>query len=424
MNEMIRKSVFSAIAALAIGSTAALAGDISEPVTFTKDILPILQENCQNCHRPSGANLSGMVAPMSFMDYKETRPWAKAIAKAVETRDMPPWLATEATHDIFKNERVLSEDEIALISTWAKTGAKRGNPADAPAPVEWEENEGWTIGEPDLIVDFPEPFWVEDDVQDLYQNISIELTKEMLPEDRYIKGIQYKPTSEVVHHIIGYASSPGAEDGDGVGRRQLGGMAPGTDPNMLPAGYGILLEAGSTVTLQMHYHKEPGPGTGAWDSSQMALVFQDEEVTHPITIEPISYGPFEIPPHQNAWRVGARKTFENPIIMTSLMPHMHLRGTAAKYIAHYPDGSTELLLDVPKYDFNWQTDYFYKEPKRLPAGTSIEVEMHFDNSEDRASFTNINPGRSVRFGGPTTDEMDLMWMTYSEEEDDGEEAGD
>lgn len=423
---MIRKFILCGIAACVIGTTASFAGgDITGPVTFTKDVLPILQENCQNCHRPAGANLSGMVAPMSFMNYQETRPWAKAIAKAVETRDMPPWFATEATHGLFRNERGLSEDEIALISHWAKSGAKRGNPSDAPAPVEWIDSEGWTIGEPDLILDFPEPFFVEDDVQDLYQNISIEITAEMLPEDRYIKSIQYKPSSEVVHHIIGYATSPGSGGGDGIGRRQLGGMAPGTDPNMLPTGFGILLEAGSTITMQLHYHKEAGPGTGTWDSSQMALVFQDEEVTHPITIEPISYGPFEIPPYQKAWRVGARKTFEHSIIMTSLMPHMHLRGTAAKYVAHYPDGTTEVLLDVPKYDFNWQTDYFYKEPKRLPAGTSIEVEMHFDNSEDRAAFTNINPGRSVRFGGPTTDEMDLMWMTYATiKDDEGDEAGD
>lgn len=426
---MMRKLLYSGVATCVIGTSAAFAGgDITDPVTFTKDILPILQENCQTCHRASGANLSGMVAPMSFMNYQETRPWAKAIAKVVESREMPPWKATSATHGVFKNERVLTDDEIALIGHWAKTGAKRGNPDDAPAPVEWKDTEGWSIGEPDLVIDFPEPFWVEDDVRDLYQNIEVVLTKEMLPEDRYIKGIQYKPSSEVVHHIIGYSSAPEAEtngDGDRLGRTQLGGMAPGTDPNMLPAGFGILLKAGSKITLQMHYHKEAGPGTGSWDSSQMAMVFHDEEVSHPITIEPIAYGNFEIPPHQKAWRVGARETFEKPIIITSLMPHMHLRGSAAKYVAHYPDGTTETLLDVPQYDFNWQIDYFYKEPKYIPAGSSIEVEMHFDNSEDRASYTYIDPNRAVKFGGPTTDEMDLMWMTYSTVEDEKtDEAGD
>lgn len=430
---MMRKSLISGAVACLMGATMAVAAD--GPVTFTKDVLPILQENCQNCHRPSGANMSGMVAPMAFMNYQETRPWAKAIAKAVETRDMPPWLATEATHGVFKNERGLTEAEVATITEWVKTGAKRGNPADAPAPVEWKDTGGWTIGEPDLILEFPEPFFVEDDVQDLYQNIEIQLTKEMLPEDVYVKAIQYKPGSEVVHHIIGYATaeSMGDEDieegerrgGDRFGRTQLGGMAPGTDPNMLPAGFGIPLKAGSVVTMQMHYHKESGPGTGKWDSSQMGIVFQEGEVTHPVTIEPIAYGNFEIPPHQKAWRVGARETFEKPIIVTSLMPHMHLRGAAAKYTAYYPDGSTELLLDVPKYDFNWQIDYFYKEPKYLPAGSSIEVEMHFDNSEDRAAFTEINPNRAVRFGGPTTDEMDLMWMTYTVlDEEDKTEAGD
>jgi len=417
---MIRKSLIGGFAMCLMGAPLAFAAGA---VTFTKDVLPILQENCQNCHRPTGANLSGMVAPMSFMNYQETRPWAKAIAKAVETRDMPPWLATEATHGVFRNERILTEDEIATISQWVKSGAKRGNPADAPAPVEWGD-QVWSIGEPDLVIDFPEPFFVEDEVEDLYQNIEIVLTKEMLPEDRYIRALQYRPGSEAVHHIIGYSSSPDAEGGDRMGRQQLGGMAPGTDPNVLPDGFGILLKVGSTITQQMHYHKEPGAGTGVWDNSQLAIVFQKEEVTHPITIEPVAYGNFEIPPHQKAWKVGARKTFENPIIVTSLMPHMHLRGTAARYFAHYPDGSKELLLDVPVYDFNWQTDYFYKEPKHLPAGSSIQVEMFFDNSEDRAAFTEINPGRAVRFGGPTTDEMDLMWMTYTEVTDDDTEAGD
>jgi hypothetical protein len=423
----MKKLVLSGIGMGLVGATAAFAGNVPDQVTFTKDVLPILQESCQVCHRPAGANLSGMVAPMSFMSYQETRPWAKAIAKVVETREMPPWKATPATHGVFKNERVLTEDQIAIIEKWAKTGAQRGNPEDAPAPVEWEDNAGWTIGEPDLILEFPEPFWVEDDVRDLYEDIEIQLTKEMLPEDVYVKAVQYKPGSEVVHHIIGYATAERSRDGDRedgerrggdrLGRTQLGGMAPGTDPNMLPSGFGIPLKAGSVVTLQMHYHKEAGPGTGAWDSSQMAIVFQEGEVTNPVNIEPIAYGNFEIPPFQKSWRVGAREHFDKPIVITSLMPHMHLRGAAAKYVAHYPDGTEELLLEVPQYDFNWQIDYFYKEPKKLPAGSAIEVEMRFDNSEDRASYTYIDPSRAVRFGGPTTDEMDLMWMTYSEIDD-------
>lgn len=147
----------------------------SGPVTFYQDVLPIVQEKCQNCHRPNGANLGGMVAPMAFQSYRETRPWAKA----VESRKMPPWHASPEQHGLFKNERTLSEDEIATIVSWARSGAKRSNPADAPEKKVWPDTRAWLIGEPDLIVRPDEAFYVEDGVEDLYVYLKTTMTDEM-----------------------------------------------------------------------------------------------------------------------------------------------------------------------------------------------------------------------------------------------------
>ena len=405
-----------------LGTMASPAWAAGEQVTFTKDILPILQENCQACHRPSGQNMSGMIAPMSLVTYQEVRPWAKAIAKAVENKVMPPWHADETTHGQFFNERTLSAEEIATIVAWVNQRAPRGNPKDAPEPIEWQE--GWLMGEPDVVLDFGEPFFVNDDVQDLYHNVTRALTEEMLPEDSWVQKIEFKPGSEVVHHIIAYAAVSGSyepdEDTDVEAdeefqgsRVMLGGLAPGTDSGDFPDGFGIPLKKGSEMTFAMHYHKEAGPGTGQWDNSVLALKFSDKPVTHDLIITTIAHGAFEIPPYNGHWVVSGAKTFEEDILLLSLMPHTHLRGVETSYTAFYPDGTTEELLHTPKYDFNWQTQYAYKEPKLIPAGTRIEFEIVYDNSQENADRVGFDPSRAIHFGGPTTDEMDLGWHTYA-----------
>ncbi len=406
------RGILTGSAALVLAGAVQLSAGAEERVTFTKDILPILQENCQTCHRPSGTNLSGMIAPMSLMTYEEVRPWAKAISKAASEKVMPPWHAAEEFHGVFSNERTLRQEQIDTLVAWAGQRAPRGNPKDAPEPLSFSES-GWNFGEPDLIVDFPEPFFVPDDIQDLYHNVNTKLSEAQLPEDRWIRSIEFKPGSEVVHHIIGHASAPGAAGGPGRG--MLGGNAPGADQAEWPEGYGILLKKGSTVTFALHYHKEAGPGTGRFDSSQIGLQFHpiDKPVTHPIEISTVSHGGFEIPPGHPFWKVGASRTFDEDTLLLNMLPHMHLRGTAARYTAFYPDGTSEVLLHVPEYDFNWQTGYGLKEEKLLPAGTRIEMEMWFDNSSDRAEYTGINPERAISFGGPTTDEMDLAWITVT-----------
>jgi mono/diheme cytochrome c family protein len=395
--------MFLRISVMALCAAAPLSSAMAAgPVTFTKDVLPILQENCQDCHRPDGANLGGMVAPMAFMSYQETRPWAKSMAKAVSEKAMPPWDASPAMHGLFANERVLTQEQIDTIVTWAKTGAKRGNPADAPEPRVFEDTGDWSIGKPDLVVSMPEPYFVKDDVEDIYVNFHDALTAAELPEDRWMKAIEFRPGSSVVHHII---SNP------------LGGIAPGNDPTVYPEGYSVKLRKGTNVSFEMHYHKEAGPGTGAWDQSKAAIIFYPEgyQPEHEIRMSMLGNFRFQIPAGDPNYTEYAKDTFDRSVEILSFTPHMHLRGKSAQYVAQYPDGNKEMLLDVPEYDFNWQTTYWYKEPKILPPGSSVELAMAWDNSANNPY--NPDPTRSVRFGEPTTDEMFFGFMYYAFEEE-------
>ena len=392
-----------AAGAIFMAATPSMADDAAPArVSFYKDVLPILQENCQTCHRPGGTSVSGMVAPMAFMSYREVRPWAKAVANQVQARLMPPWGAALAHEGTFQDERILTDQEIAILVKWAQTGGAAGNPSDAPDPIEWDTSGGWSIGEPDIIVKMTEPYFVEDDVQDQYITFNVTITREQLPEARYMKATQIISGSEAVHHVIA---------------RPLGGMAPGTGPTITPQGFERILQPDTTVGFQMHYHKESGPGTGVWDQSYIGVVFHPEDADLQIKYR-LGGGPanvgnmsFEIPPGHGDWAVGAAHTYTQDTLILSYMPHMHLRGKALVYTAYYPDGTTEVLLDVPRYDFNWQNVYRYQEEKWIPEGTRIEVMAHFDNSEERASSVGFNSERALRFGGPTTDEMMLGWLS-------------
>lgn len=410
---MKRVFLFSSLIALtAIQSATA---EVPEKPTFTKDVLPILQQNCVECHREKPISVSGMIAPFALTNYQEVRPWAKAIARAVDDKYMPPWFADENFHGVFRNERSLSEDEVATITRWVEQGAKRGNPNDAPEPIEFSTEEWW-LGEPDLIVPLPEKIWVSDDVEDWQPMINVTLTEEQLPEDRWIKTIEAQADSPAVHHIVVYSTNPHqkprTEAGGALGYGNIGGLAPGAEPAFLQDGYGILLQKGATLRISMHYHKEPGPGTGSWDQSRLGFFFYDKDAdVTPINIEPIGDLQFEIPAYAEEHVVTAKHTFDRPFEILNYLPHMHLRGSAAKYTATYPDGTMETLLQISRYDYNWQLYYEYPEPKQFPAGTTIQVDLTFDNSENNAS--NPDPTVPVRFGPSTTDEMALGWMYYS-----------
>ncbi len=411
----MRSTLVTLLALALIVVAPTFAASTTEAPTFHKDIEPILQHNCQGCHRPEGSELGGMIAPMSLMSFEEVRPWARSIAREVQAREMPPWFASDATHGVFSNERVLTDEQIAKVVDWARAGAPKGDVADAPPPREFANYDGWSF-EPDLVIDLAEPFWIEDDVVDLNISLKTEpLTEEMLSEPRWIAQLEFKPGSTAVHHIIGSKMAAEAETPGASG--MIGGIAPGTEPVALKAGTGRLLLPGTQIYFQMHYNKEPGEGTGLWDNSQMAVKFhpRDMKIDRIVEWEAIGNRDFEIPPGVEEWEVGASKIFEHDTTLYSLLPHMHLRGKYASYTAFYPDGTEELLLEVPRYDWNWQTNYEYREPKFLPAGTRVEVVMTFTNTEERNAATalELDTTRPVRFGGPTTDEMMLGFLDYA-----------
>ena len=414
MKAWTKRLTIVAISALIAGFTApAGAGDDapSGRVTFYKDVLPVLQQNCQICHRPGGDNIAGMVAPMSLVTYREVRPWAKAIATNVQARKMPPWFASTQTHGIFENERTLTGGEIATLVKWASTGAVTGNPGDAPEPLTFEDTGGWQAGQPDLIIQIPEEYPVPDEADDHYVSFQTLITEDQLPADRWLRSVEWMSGSEVVHHIVGSAT---ARLPDGRMQRDgLGSTAPGEEPMIFPEGYAKKLYAGSTINFSMHYHKEPGPGTSVLDRSSVGFRFwkaDDPPIRHEVFRNGIG-GSYEIPPYHPNWQVGASRTFAEDTTIISLHPHMHLRGKDARYVAFYPDGTVEELLYVPRWDFNWQTDYLYAEPKRLPAGTRVEFTVHYDNST--ANPSNPDPSVAMGFGGRTTDEMMIGFINYT-----------
>jgi hypothetical protein len=415
------------IALIAVAASAT-AVNAQEKPTFYRDILPVLQENCQECHRPAGTNYGGMVAPMSLMTYEETRPWVKSMVKQVVSREMPPWDAALEHVGTFRNERVLTQDEIDLIQRWADSGAPRGNPADAPAPREFRNSDGWMIGEPDLVVPMPEPFHVSDDVDDLYAAFYVDLTEEQLPRDRWITAFQCKPGSTIIHHFNCHLLAPvdgklpptqgfpDTEKGEiapqGAGQ-YIGGVSSGTDANVYPPGFGRELAKGSRVTFDIHYHKEPGPGTGVTDLSHIGFKLSDEPPERVLGGAGTQFFfNIEIPPGAKDYQLGPLQyTYFQDTDIIGLMPHMHMRGARAKFEAFYPDGTSEVLLHVPNYDFAWQTVYYFNEFKRLPAKTRLEFTAWYDNSEEMAEERGFDHTQTVTYGQKSTDEMMMGFVT-------------
>ena len=400
------KRIFSMIpiAALfvapAFGAAATDAGQAAP--TFYADVLPVIQQNCQVCHRENGSNLGGMVAPMAFTTYQDTRPWARSIARQVSAGDMPPWHASPELDGVFANERLISAGDRDILVRWASTGAAAGDVADAPPAIEWQETGGWSIGEPDLVLDMGEDYLVKDDVEDEYVYFNTQLATDQLTTPRWIKAIEFRPGSTAVHHII---------------TRPLGGIAPGNTPTINNDGFATRLDPGAKLTWQMHYHKEPGAGTAVSDRSSVAIRFYPEgyEPEHVVLNDPLTRFDFEIPAGASDYANTVTTKFERDSILLGYTPHMHLRGKAARYVAKYPDGSEELLLDVPEYDFNWQTTYEYPaEGKRIPAGTEIELTMWWDNSSENPF--NPDPTEPVRFGEPTTSEMMFGFVSWADAE--------
>jgi hypothetical protein len=385
--------------------------------TFYRDILPLLQENCNTCHR------AGEIAPMAFGDYKSTRPWAKSIRQSVSTRRMPPWFA-DPKHGEFANSRALKQDEIDRIMAWVDAGAPEGNRKDAPAARQFTE--GWSIPAPDLVVEMPKPFTIPATGKVDYQYIVIPMG---LTEDRWVQMAEARPAPEArsaVHHILAYIRDPEspwlrgeAEPGvpfappktmaNGRRRSDIGGMGnevltiytPGNVPDVFEPGRAKLVRAGSDLVLQMHY--TPNGKQAVTDRSKVGFVWAKEPPKQRVMTTAVMNDQFVIPPGAAAHRVDAEFPFRNPNQILSFFPHMHLRGRSFEYALKKPDGTREVLLRVPEYDFNWQLTYRLKTPVNVPAGSVLEGVALFDNSPNNRF--NPDPKAEVRWGEQSEEEM-------------------
>jgi mono/diheme cytochrome c family protein len=367
--------------------------------TFYRDVLPILQENCQSCHQEAGLNMGGMVAPFPLLTYEDAAPRARRIASAVRSGRMPPWSAAEWQHGMFEDERFLEASEKETIVAWTEAGTPAGDPADAPPTPDFVERAaasgGWSMGEPDLVLEFSEPYCMDDDLRDIYVNIPVQITEDMLPEDKWIESVEYR-NGPAVHHIIS----------------SVGGLVPGMSPHHYPEGYGRVFRAGPRqVMFNMHFNKEPGPGTALCTNIQAGIRFkhQGEVIRHITRGEELRIRGISIPAGDPSYSASLEYTFEEDVELKSFMPHMHLRGKAALYEVTYPDGRHETLLHVPKYDFNWQHTYDFREPPLIPAGSVLRFTLWWDNSEQNPY--NPDPTSTITWGLPTHAEMSQGYMS-------------
>lgn len=382
-------------ATIAATVTAAMWSAPANP-NFSKHVAPILNNRCVECHR------AGEAAPMAFTSYKEARPWAKAIKAAVLTKKMPPWLADPA-HGKFSNDRRLSNEEIETIVAWADTGAPEGNVKDLPPAPKFEP--GWVIGKPDVVFDIGQEFDVPASGEVPYKYFTVETN---FKEDTWIEAAECRPDKRgVVHHIIVFLQDP-KENLAGSGGNLLVGWAPGDPPLQLSEGTARLVRAGSKLRFQLHYTPN---GTAVKDKSYVGLKFAKAAPKYrSLTGRAINVA-FKIPPHADGHEVKASHVVKEDIRMTSLMPHMHVRGKDFEYSVVYPDGRQEVLLKVPRYDFGWQLSYQFATPLVLPKGSRIECVAHYDNSANNKF--NPDPTKEVRWGDQTWEEMMIGWFNYT-----------
>jgi hypothetical protein len=391
---MMKASILLGVGVMLLLMTGATASRSNQNnVTFSKDVAPIFYKNCTGCHRP------GEIAPMSLLTYKDARPWAKSIREKVANREMPPWHA-DPKHGEWRNDRRISQEAINTILAWVNNGAAEGDPKDLPPMPEYVA--GWRIGKPDQTFSAPEQSVPAEGVVD-YQYLTVPTN---FKEDRWITSAEIRSSAgAVVHHVIVFVQEPGATSR--LQGRLLVGFAPGEDPAIFRPGYGRKIPAGSNLLFQIHYTPN---GTPAKDVTTVGLIYAKTPVEHTVVTRPVLQTAFVIPPGDPNYEVKSSFTFTESARLYSFMPHMHLRGKDFEYKAVFPDGTSKILLSVPRYDFNWQTYYVLKDPVAVPKGTRIECVAHFDNSTNNKY--NPDPTKAVKWGDQTWEEMMIGWMSF------------
>jgi len=369
--------------------------------TFAKDVAPIFYSKCVECHRPT------MFAPMSLITFDEARPWARSIRQRVAARTMPPWGADPA-HGVFKNDPRLSEKEVNTILAWVDAGAPKGDDRDLPVVPKFAE--GWSIGKPDVVFTMTEDFQIPATGVVEYQYLRLPTS---ITEDKWIQAIEIKPQARAhVHHVLAYTQPTGSplNENGALGPGSIGGVTPNKPGVVFEPGIGRLLTANSDIVLQMHYTTNGEPTT---DRTQVGIVFAKEAPKMQQRGGSVTQPRFVIPAGAPAHEVRGSRLLAADTLITSFTPHMHVRGKSMTYIATFPDGTTETLLSVPKYDFNWQISYELAKPRLFPKGTQIEVIAHYDNSP--SNKFNPDPTKDVRWGDQTWEEMMIgFWGTVVE----------
>ena len=405
---------------------------------YSKDVAPILYDNCTSCHRPGG------LGPFSLMDYAGAKANAEDIRDAVAREMMPPWHA-DGPRGVFHNDRRLTEAEKQTIVRWVASGARQGDPRLLPPKPVYASS--WEIGVPDAVVEMREAFHVPASGTIEYQYFEVPTT---FDEDKWVTAIEIMPGSrDVVHHVIVFARPPAQprpatppapaprpagtpaprpvlvrnrahEIPDGPARidtlhppprtlgSTIGGTAVGTNVMEMPSGTALRLVKGSILTFQMHYTTR---GHDAHDRTSVGFKFASEPPEEQILMSSFLNGSFVLPAGAKDVAVPAEIGFNEPVRIYGLLPHTHLRGIRWKYVLEKPDGTSETILDVPRYDFNWQTYYFFAKPLEIPAGAKIVSTAWYDNSA--ANRHNPDATKEVRWGDQTWEEMQFTGFLYS-----------
>lgn len=366
-------------------------------VTWSNQIARILQRRCVQCHR------EGEIGPFVLTEYRSAAGWGEMIREVVREQRMPPWFADPA-HGEFSNDARLPQDERDLIVQWVDAGCPEGDPREAPAPLKFTK--GWSIPKPDLILPMrATPYPVPATGTVSYKHFVVDPG---FKEDKWVVASEVRPGNRaVVHHILVFLKKPGQSAASEIIKGSLlAAYAPGAPARQLPPGMALKIPAGSKIIFQLHYTPN---GKETEDCSSLGLVF-----TEPAAVKQeiesgmaIAYH-FLIPPGAKASRVTATHRFTEDRLLFNLTPHMHMRGKSFRYEARYPDGRREILLNVPRWDFNWQIEYELARPKFMPKGTVLHCTAIYDNSADNPA--NPDPTRWVHFGEQTWDEMMIGWF--------------
>lgn len=373
--------------------------DPNAAVTYSEHVAPVLEKHCVECHR------EGEIAPFVLRGYDDVAGWADTIAEVVRDQRMPPWHA-DPQHGHFENERLMSDAEKQVLYDWAEAGAPEGDPAQLPA--ERSFTEGWRLPrDPDQVIAMrDEPYRVPAQGVVEYQYFAVDPG---FTEDKWVQAADIVPGDRsVVHHVIVFVSPPLERAQRGLG--WLTAFVPGQSSMVLPEGQARLVPAGSKLVFQMHYTPT---GREAEDLTRMALCYADPETVteEVVTLEALN-AKFEIPPGDPDYEVSARRDrFPAGASLVGMAPHMHFRGKSFRITGEWPDGRREVLLDVPRYDFNWQTNYRLAEPISLPKGFRVDCEASFDNSEGNPF--NPDPTAAVRWGDQSFEEMMIGFFGVS-----------